>query len=474
MPVAVLQTETDFDGWRTAARRLRLEGVRPEAVSWRVGGDLFETASEASRSAPPARFSTPAAFIDLAQTVVCHSDPSRFDLLYRLLWRLGYEPDLLHILTDPDVSAANSMAKTVSRASHKMKAFVRFRQITDELGDAYVAWFEPPHRVLERTSGFFVKRFANMRFSILTPDLCAHWDGEVLTFTPGADKAAAPTEDVLEDYWRTYYASIFNPARLKVKAMQGEMPKRYWRNLPEASLIPDLIAQASSRSHAMVHAEPILPKRRIVRAVAAPQPVEEGGLPTSLAQIAEAIQVCRRCDLWRDATQGVAGQGPAQARLMLVGEQPGDQEDLAGKPFVGPAGEVLNRAMAAAGVPRAEVFVTNAVKHFKHEPRGKRRLHKTPETPEINACRFWQEQERRLVKPRLVLAMGATAAQSVLGRTVPISKSKGEVFQLPDQGQAMVTWHPSYILRIPDAAGKAAAYERLVDDLAKAWKLIEA
>src|SRR6201999_3361453 len=138
-----------------------------------------------------------------------------------------------------------------------------------------------------------------------------------------------------------------------------------------------------------------------------------------------------------DATQGVAGEGPKQARLMLVGEQPGDQEDLAGTPFVGPAGEVLNRAMAEAGLPRGEVFVTNAVKHFKHEMRGKRRLHKTPQTPEIDACRFWQEHERRLVKPRLILAMGATAVQSVLGKAVPISKSKGERFQLPDQSQVM-------------------------------------
>jgi DNA polymerase len=474
MPVAVLNNELDFEGWRTEARRLRLTGVRPEAVSWRVGGDLFAAEPIIERIAPSAQFGTPAAFLDLARMVVCHRDPGRFGLLYRLLWRLGQERDLLHLLTDPDVAKANLMAKSVSRASHKMKAFVRFREITDEAGEAYVAWFEPPHRVLERTSDFFVKRFPHMRFSILTPDSCVHWDCEKLSFTPGADKSAAPTGDVLEDYWKTYYASIFNPARLMVKAMQTEMPKRYWRNLPEASLIPDLIAQASQRSAAMVHAEPAEPKRRIVRAPVAPQPEPEADLPSSLAEIAQAIQVCRRCDLWRDATQGVAGEGPAHARLMLVGEQPGDQEDLAGKPFVGPAGQVLDRAMAEAGLPRGEVFVTNAVKHFKHEPRGKRRLHKTPQTPEINACRFWQEQERRLIKPRLVLAMGATAVQSVLGKAVPIAKSKGELFQLPDQSQMMVTWHPSYILRIPDAAGKEVAYGRLVDDLAAAWKFVSA
>ena len=475
MPVAVLEHELDFEGWRRQARRLRLAGVRPETVSWRVGGDLFEGADSVNPVLADApRFSTPAAFIALTRNLACHRDPERFGLMYRLLWRLGGDGDLLRRLTDPDVAAANLMAKAVSRASHKMKAFVRFRQCADERGETYVAWFEPPHRVVEKTSGFFVKRFANMRFSILTPDRCLHWDGGVLYFSPGVDRSRGPTGDVLEDYWKTYYASIFNPSRLNVKAMQTEMPKRYWRNLPEASLIPGLIAEANQRSSAMVQAAPVQPGRRIARARAAPQPERADKLPVSLEEIAQAIQVCRRCDLWRHATQGVAGQGPQTARLMLVGEQPGDQEDLAGLPFVGPAGEILNRAMAEADVPRAEVFVTNAVKHFKHEPRGKRRLHKTPETPEIDACRLWQAQERRLIKPRLVLAMGATAVQSLLGKAIPISKAEGQVFQAEDQCQVMLTWHPSYILRIPDPVGKDLAYRRLVNDLAAAWAFAQA
>ncbi|RYG06899.1 MAG: DUF4130 domain-containing protein, partial [Caulobacteraceae bacterium] len=338
----------------------------------------------------------------------------------------------------PDVARARELAKTVSRSSHKMKAFVRFREMTDERGEVMVAWFEPAHRVVERTIGHFTERYANMRFSILTPDACAHWDTETVSFTPGCDKSAAPDGDPLEEFWRTYYGSIFNPARLKVQAMQSEMPKRYWRNLPEASLIPDLIAHAEERSAAMVRAEPAAPNRRIVPLPLRELGSEEGVIAASVDEIAQAIQVCKRCDLWRNATQGVAGEGPKQARMMIVGEQPGDQEDLAGKPFVGPAGGVLNRAMDEAGVPRGEIFVTNAVKHFKHEPRGKRRLHKTPETPEINACRFWQLQERQLVRPRLILAMGGTAAQSVLGKVVPIGKSRGQVFQLEDQAQAMV------------------------------------
>lgn len=219
----------------------------------------------------------------------------------------------------------------------------------------------------------------------------------------------------------------------------------------------------------MVRAAPSEP-RKGASARAARAPLPEGETPASLADIAELIQGCRRCDLWREATQGVPGEGPGQARLMLVGEQPGDQEDLAGAPFVGPAGQVLDRALGEAGVPRAEAYVTNAVKHFKHELRGKRRLHKTPDSGEVAACRWWLDHERRLVRPRLILAMGATAALSVFGKAMPIGKSRGQVFQLEDQAQAMITVHPSYLLRIPDAAAKAEAYRQFVDDLAAAWK----
>lgn len=461
-----LASEIDFEGWRAAARRLRAAEVPPDAVTWTVGQDLFATEPPGGGEAA---FGVPRGFLDLAADVIRHRDPARFALLYRLLWRFRDQPNLPHILTDPDVARARNMAKAVGLASHKMKAFVRFREVADLDGVTYVAWFEPAHRVLERTAGFFVGRFANMRFSILTPDACAHWDGSAMTFTPGADKGQAPSEDALEDVWRTYYASIFNPARLKVKAMQAEMPKRYWRNLPEAVLIPELIEQAEGRHQAMVRAEPVETRRR-VRAASPRTPPPEGAVPADLSELAAMVQACRRCDLWRCATQGVPGEGPSAAPLMLVGEQPGDMEDLAGKPLVGPAGKVLDRALAEAGVPRAEVFVTNAVKHFKHELRGKRRLHKTPDGEEVAACRWWQEHERRLVRPRLVLALGGTAALSVLGRAVPIGKSRGQVFQLEDQGQAMVTVHPSYLLRIPDEAAKAAAYGRFVEDLTQAHR----
>jgi DNA polymerase len=497
MQVVRLSTETDLTGWRAAARSLRVQGVTPDETLWTVdgaGGDLFAGAATVGETPLPPHpagegvpFRVPREFVELADRVVLHRSDERFALLYRLLWRLGREPQLLQIHSDPDVQKARLFSAAVSRAAHKMKAFVRFRQVVSEGGEAkraerYVAWFEPAHRVTEMVAPFFVARFTTMDFSILTPDACLHWDTRELVVLPGADPADAPGEDALEDYWRAYYASIFNPARLKTASMQQHMPKRYWRNLPEARLIPDLIARAESRTAAMVSQPSSVPDRVIPERIV-PDHVRrqvarrmrdgsfEEQMPTSLEEVAAMIQACRRCDLWRDATQGVAGEGPAHARLMLVGEQPGDQEDLAGKPFVGPAGQMLDRALAEAGVPRGEAYVTNAVKHFKHEPRGKRRLHKTPNTSEVTACRWWLDHERKLVRPRVIVALGSTAVTSVFGKALPIAGARQTAHQLPDQSQGVVTYHPSYLLRVPDADAKAKAYAMFVEDLKFAWKL---
>jgi DNA polymerase len=328
--------------------------------------------------------------------------------------------------------------------------------------------------VIERGADFFVKRMANLRFSILSPETCVHWDGAALTATPGVDKAAAPTEDALEAYWRDYYASIFNPARLNPKVMAGHMPRRYWRNLPEASLIPGLIEQAKARTAAMVQApssEPSLRARRIAARKERDAPIDSGLPAESLDEIAAAVQICRRCDLWRDATQGVPGEGPRQARLMFVGEQPGDQEDLSGHPFVGPAGKLFNRALEEAGVPRSEAYVTNAVKHFKHELRGKRRMHKTPAAGEVQACRWWLTGERRLIRPRVIVALGATAARAVTGRPVSVTTARGQAIPLEDGARGLVTVHPSFLLRLPDPEARAAAYRAFVRDLETAWRL---
>jgi uracil-DNA glycosylase len=192
----------------------------------------------------------------------------------------------------------------------------------------------------------------------------------------------------------------------------------------------------------------------------------------AIETLREEAADCRACPLYKNATQTVFGEGQQTARIMLVGEQPGDKEDLAGKPFVGPAGQMLDRALAEAGIDRRKVYVTNAVKHFKFVPRGKIRLHQKPNTPEIKACRQWYERELAAIKPDLVVAMGATAAQSVFGKITPINKNRGRPIDLDDGTRALVTVHPSYLLRMPDAAAKAREYRRFVKDLMIAADLL--
>jgi DNA polymerase len=187
--------------------------------------------------------------------------------------------------------------------------------------------------------------------------------------------------------------------------------------------------------------------------------------PTSLKQLRAAETRCTRCPLYKRATQVVPGEGPARARIMMVGEQPGDREDTAGKPFVGPAGGVLDKAIAAAGIDRRQVFVTNAVKHFKFEMRGKRRLHKKPNAHEIERCRWWIDLERAIVKPKVVVALGATAVRSLMGRPMTIGKIRGRVLEMPEGGRMLATIHPSYILRIDDERDQQAQYRAFVRDL---------
>lgn len=197
---------------------------------------------------------------------------------------------------------------------------------------------------------------------------------------------------------------------------------------------------------------------------------QAGPPAASLPTLRKEAAHCTRCDLYRHATQTVFGEGPAQARIVLVGEQPGDSEDLAGKPFVGPAGKLLDRALEEAGIARDKVYVTNAVKHFKFEPRGKRRIHSKPNAGEISACKWWLEREFAALSPAIVVALGATAAQALSGHAVSVTKVRGRETELMGR-RGLITVHPSYLLRIPDEAGKAAEYRKFVADLKKAAAL---
>jgi len=191
---------------------------------------------------------------------------------------------------------------------------------------------------------------------------------------------------------------------------------------------------------------------------------------SKLARVAKEAKSCTRCPLYRNATQTVFGEGPGNATIMLVGEQPGDQEDLAGRPFVGPAGRELDRALDAAGLDRNRVYVTNVVKHFKNEPRGKRRLHKRPDRYEVERCRWWLDQEIAAIQPQLILALGVTAANALTGKSIVLSRLRGRMLELPDGRHVMVTTHPSAILRLPDEASRRKARAALVEDIKAAMK----
>lgn len=443
----LLDRPDDFEGWRDAARAAALADVPADTIAWQVNGEAADLFAGGDECLPPPKlppFSVPKRFLDLAERVVLHRDPARFALLYRMLRRLRDKPAAIDDEADPLRRQLDLLAREVGRDIHKMRAFVRFR----EVDGAYVAWFEPSHHIVRANAGFFVRRFATMHWSILTPELSIHWDGASLREAPGASRSDAPASDAVEDLWKGYYASIFNPARLKIGTMIKEMPRRYWANMPETALIPQLIAGAQAREARMVE-----------------KAVTGGNANKALDALREEAAHCTRCGLYRCATQTVFGEGPADADVMIVGEQPGDQEDLAGRPFVGPAGQVLDRALDQAGVDRSRVYVTNAVKHFKFEPRGKRRIHSKPNAGEIRACRWWIDQERAIIAPKRIVMLGTTAIHSLMGKALTLTSQRGRDVVLPDGASARATIHPSFLLRMPDKARAEEEFAMFVEEL---------
>ena len=256
--VREVRFDGSFAGWRAQARALLTAQVAPEQVLWRADHSpqpflALATEREPEPAEGAREIRVPRAFFELTEAVACHRDPERWALLYRVVWRLARgERHLLEVSTDPDVHRLLAMEKAVRRDIHKMKAFVRFREVEQEDISCFVAWFEPEHSIVERTAPFFARRFASMQWSILTPRGCAHWDTQALTFSDPVAREQAPREDALEELWRTYYAHIFNPARVNPRAMRSEMPKKFWKNLPEARLVGELVRDAPARVRRMV------------------------------------------------------------------------------------------------------------------------------------------------------------------------------------------------------------------------------
>ncbi|MBP2461641.1 DNA polymerase [Rhizobium sp. PvP014] len=477
----MLRGRGDLTEWRDAARAYLAAGIAPDRVEWRTMDDTDGLFGLDGNQLPepvdkPVTQGVPPAFLKLAASVICHSDPTRFSLLYRMLFRMAHGRNFLGMATDPDVVAANRMSKSIGRDYHKMTAFVRFKEIPLPEGVAgrrrFVSWFEPDHFIIDRVAPFFQRRFNDMDWLIVTPRGSASWDGETLrTSDEPAEKP--DLRDDTDDLWRTYYANIFNPARLKVKMMMSEMPKKYWKNLPEAELIPGMIASAEASVIEMgrkAASEPLAFHHRIQEA-AARVPMPEGPTAGTIEALREEARRCTRCDLHCMATQTVFGEGPVNAKVMIVGEQPGDQEDLAGRPFVGPAGKVFNEAVSAAGIDRTQFYITNAVKHFKYEPRGKRRIHQKPNMGEVQQCRWWLVQELDLVQPKLVVAMGATALFSLTEMRHKLEDVRSRPIAMQNGRTLFVTVHPSYLLRIPDLGRKAEEVARFKEDIVAIGRL---
>ncbi|MFZ3584139.1 UdgX family uracil-DNA binding protein [Loktanella sp. DJP18] len=461
IPLPPIDTWT---AWRDAARTLLAARVPPDQIVW----DWDNTATElfATELPPPTTRSAikvSADFVAMAEWVVWHKDPERFARLYALLWRLRLARGLMSDRADPDLARLRQMEKAVHRCKHKMRAFVRFRDLRSPgPRRSFAAWFEPTHHTVEPNAPFFARRFADMDWMIVTPDVTAKFADGALSFHEGREKPDLP-DDAAEALWGTYFQNIFNPARLKVKAMTSEMPKKYWKNLPEAQYIPDMIAQAEARVRDMAATAPTLEPARVARIREQLQQVPQ---PASWNLLNAGLAACTRCPLYGPATQVVPGHGPHDAALMIVGEQPGDQEDMAGVPFVGPAGQLFDQLSARAGLDRKAAFVTNAVKHFKFKEGGKRRLHVNPNTSEVSHCKFWLDTERTLLKPRLTLALGGTAMGALTGNAKGVMTRRGTIEETP-QGPVLITLHPSALLRMPPAA-RPEAEAMMVADLALA------
>lgn len=462
-----LPEQGTFEIWRDAARRLAAHKVPPGAVEWIVGeadSGLFPADPLPEGDGPA--LTVPRAFLDLAETVILHRDPAAPGLVYQALTALHDRPRLLSDAADPLIRRLRLLEKSVRRDIHKMRAFVRFRELpSDGPRRRFAAWFEPDHRIAQANAGFFCRRFADMDWAIHTPDLSVIWRDGALSFAPGAPRPDLP-DDAAEALWATYFANIFNPARIKLDSMRQHMPLKYWKNMPETDQIPAMLAAAEGRVRAMqaagasaapVRAAAISDRYR----AAMPQPPQR---IRTLADARAGCALCARCTLGQHATQAVCGEGPPDAALMIVGEQPGDHEDLQGRPFVGPAGQLLDGAMTEAGVDRDRAWLTNAVKHFKFVPRGKRRIHQAPNRGEVQACRWWLDLERELIRPRMTVALGATAALALTGSGADLTARRGSVEQT-DAGPVLVSWHPAFVLRLPDPAQAALRRDELVADL---------
>ncbi|SIT34955.1 Uracil-DNA glycosylase family domain protein [Paraburkholderia ribeironis] len=503
--------EPSFAAWRRAARELLRQGVEPKLIEWievegeaavsngsdagqearlRMAADAIGAASAvhvagavhavgATRtsgnantdnvdtnsanttntdSATPANttdtpaLATPAIPRDLLarlKTAACVRAADRWALLYRILWRWTRGERHVVELQDPDGALLAQRVQSVERETEDLLSLTLFRRRDPSMGPPeFVGWYEPHHDLLERAAARFAPRMGDSTWVLATPQGAAFWNGMLLrigqpateesaqatqALPPGAMAGEAPTSEPTEALWLAYYASVFNGGPAPV-------PLRYWRTPPAGPPLPARIARERSR----------LGARSATVTIAQTPPVEYSATTPPLREPNGPLATCRRCALWRNAKQAVAGVGPAHATLMAVGEQPGEYENQRGEPFAGVAGELLDTVLARAGVDRATLYLTYAVKHYKWETLDQQRVHRTPARREAEACQYWLEQELTQVAPRVVVTLGATALKALTGAHVNLSEYLGQT--IAHRGRLIVpTWHPSYALRTADA-----------------------
>ena len=431
MPTAALAHETDWTGWRRATRAFVLAGIAPSELKWTIGG-TNDTAPDADGS-----FTLSRTLVALAAQAFQVREVERFALLYTLVWR-AHRGDLrLSDADDPDLRIVRRWALAVRADAHRMRTLIRFAQVP--LGDKahFLGWYRPDHFVLEANARLLARRDPATGFTIVTPDGSAHRDQDGLRFGSGLQKPG--DDETLRAWWESHHEAILHGAHAGGGLPEAEELDEDPRPLDRPPIGPVVLAESQT------------------------------GATRSLAREARG---CERCSLYGPATQTVFGEGPRDASVLFIGEQPGDQEDIIGRPFVGPAGQLLDTALEEAGIDRRRIAITNAVKHFKFTPRGRRRIHQPPSPQEIDICRFWLDAERTALNPTLLVLLGGSAGRAVLGRPVTVTRERGRPFKLPDGCTAFLTVHPSFLLRQPDQASRDREYAAFVRDLRMIRELI--
>ncbi|SAL03190.1 UdgX family uracil-DNA binding protein [Caballeronia ptereochthonis] len=479
--------DPSFAAWRTAARDLLMEGARPEEVLWRES-DASATVFGTIEPPPPGSVDPNAKkpvkiareFLAMLETAACYRAPDRWPFLYKALWRWTQGDRAVASPQDADGHRLHRMIETVEAEESEMRKVLRFRHRDASLGPPeFISWFEPVHDLLEHAAMHFATRMGSATWMIATPHGAAFWDGALLRvdrtsepeekpmdFGETAMSGEAVSGDAIEALWLAYYESTFAPAQANAAEMASHMPVRYWKSPQNECADPALISRADPYSRRDRHPRNVPPEMEVA--------INTDLEPIKGTMLTEppSLDACRRCALWRNATQAVPGAGPADARVMLVGEQPGDHEDREGKPFVGPAGKLLDEALAEAALERESLYLTNAVKHFKWEAHGDERTHLAPAQREREACRYWLDEELRRIAPKVVVALGATALKALTGHRTALSEYLGKTIE--HQGRIVVpTYHPSYLLRLTDEKVRTEVFGTIVEALVFAQQIAD-